>query len=52
MKKTLLSALCLLCVVAAWAQKPVGQLSFIPRVGLNLSNLSIWISIILLQEVT
>ncbi len=39
MKKTLLSALCLLCVVAAWAQKPVGQLSFIPRVGLNLSNL-------------
>lgn len=39
MKKLILSALCLICIAPSWAQKPVGQLSVIPRVGLNLSNL-------------
>ena len=39
MKRIVLLALCLISINAAFAQKKVGQLSFIPRVGLNLSNL-------------
>lgn len=39
MKKVVLLILCILCLGNAWAQKRVGQFSFIPRVGLNLSNL-------------
>jgi len=39
MRKIVLMVLCLACVSGVWAQKRVGQFSFIPRVGLNLSNL-------------
>lgn len=40
MKKIVLLTICVLCLGTTWAQKRVGHFSFIPRVGLNLSNLS------------
>ena len=39
MKKVVLLTMCVLCLGTTWAQKRVGHFSFIPRVGLNLSNL-------------
>ena len=39
MKKIVLLVLCLAFVSGMWAQKRVGQFSFIPRVGMNFSNL-------------